>query len=317
MDKKIEVRRLINKEYSSQAICNELEISPYELIEIIKILRKDGYYYFPKTIDNAFVEFSLKKENSDNDLNFRVPNGVFSFVYVADSHVGSIYDMPQRFDTLGEYIECEEINMLVNGGDLIDGPDHKDQSMPRRLHTIEDQVEEFAELYPYICGTNVVVLGDHDLKYKTEQIDETGRTKPVSANKLIRESRPDLKVFSSGSGIIQINNNKFLIAHQANDPRVRDRMTDDMIAITAHSHAYYNNSLYDGNRPIIRIVAPSMSDLPTYNNKMPGFLRFNLTFDDNFLRTIVIENYCFVVTDIIFNGSVTYNMPTTKQRQRK
>lgn len=310
MNKIIEVRRLIDKEYTAHAICDELHISPESLYSAINVLKKDGLFYYPKTILNAEVVFTLKKENSDNDLNFRVSDGDFSFVTISDSHVGSIYDFTPRFESITNFLDENEINMLVNTGDLIDGPDHEDQSLPRRIHTVEGQVDEFAYHYPYICGTNVVILGDHDLKYKTYN--------NISANKLIREERPDLRVYSSGSGIIQINNNKFLFAHDANDSRVKNRITDDLVVVSGHSHAYYNNTLYEPNRPVIRIVCPSISELPTYNNKATGFLRFILTFDSNYLRKIVIENYVFNVNDIYYNGSVTYNMPTTKrQRTRK
>lgn len=309
MNKIIEVRNLIGKEYTARNICNELNISPEELYNVLFALRKDGLYYYPRPDLNAETLFTLKKVNSDDDLKFRVSNGIFSFIVTSDSHVGSIYDLISRFPALKEFINEYEINMLVNNGDLVDGPDHEDQSLPRRLHTIDEQVKEFSRVYPFICGTNIAVLGDHDLKYKN--------SKGVSANKLIREQRPDLKVFSSGSGIVDINNNKFLFAHDASDPRVKGRITDDMIVFSGHSHAYYNNSSYEGNRPIIRIVCPSISDLPTYNYKTPGFLKVNLKFYNNYLETVVIENYVFMINDIYYNGSVTYNMPTTKKQRKR
>ena len=305
-----EVRKLINKEYLTKDICEELRITPEELYSVVEVLKKDGLYYYTKTTLNADTYFSLTKENSDNDLNFRVDNGVFSFVVISDPHVGSIYDNVNRFEMIKEFLETYKINMLVNNGDLVDGPIHEDQSLPRRLQLLEQQVDEFASLYPYMTGTNIVVLGDHDLKYKSK--------KGVTANKMIRDKRPDLRVYSSGSGIVKINNNKFLFAHDANDSRVKGRITDDLIVVSGHSHAYYNNTLYEPNRPLIRIVSPSMSDLPTYNYKVPGFLKFSLNFDSNILYTVVVENYIFMDNDVYYNGSVTYNMPTTKrQRQRK
>ena len=305
-----ELKKLINKEYTVRNMCIELKIDPAELYFLVDQLKKEGLYYYPKTDLDAETKLTLKKENSDADLSFRVSDGEFSFLVISDPHIGSIYDAPHRFKLVNDFLNEHEINMLVNTGDLIDGPVHEDQSLPRRIERLDDQVYEFADLYPYMVGTNVVVLGDHDLKYKNKE--------GISANKLLRGVRPDLRVFSSGSGIININNNKILVAHNTKDPRVIQRITNDMIVISGHSHAYYNNTLYSPNKPIIRIVSPSMSDLPTYNNKVPGFLKFNLSFDANILYTVVIENYVFYNNDTYLNGTTTYNMPTTnRQRSRK
>ena len=38
---------------------------------------------------------------------------------------------------------------------------------------------------------------------------------------------------------------------------------------------------------------------------------------DNYLETVVIENYVFMINDIYYNGSVTYNMPTTKKKKKR
>ena len=299
-----EVLNRLKRESTASKICHDLKLDRFTLFNIIKELHDNNIYYYPKVCSNGDISFSLKKPNADENINLRVNDGEFSFVSISDTHVGSVYDRVDRFDSVGEFIDKNNIKLLVNTGDLIDGPVHFNQSMEKRTPDLESQIEEFISTYPYIDGTNVVVLGDHDLKYKTHD--------GYSINKALKNERLDLKVYSSGAGIVKINNKEILLCHDANDPRIKSRIMDDQILISGHSHMYMNNTRYTSYGASIKVVNPALCNLPMYNHNMPGFLKFNLTYESGILIKVVIENYAFIQNEIYLVGTTNYIVSENK-----
>lgn len=310
MEIKERVQKMIEKGYTVYQMCSELNVYPEDIYNVINRLHIQGLYYVTKPTYNANAIFSLKSDNGDKDTNIDIEDGRFSFVAMSDVHDGSLYDDVERLDLLNDYIEENDINMLVCMGDIVDGPEHKNQSLPRRLNRLEDQINEIVQYYPYTGGTNVVALGDHDLDYKCED----GST----VNKQLRERRTDLKIYSSGSGIIKLNYQPILICHDANDSRVKQRITDDMIVLSGHSHLFYNNSYYTPQGPVLKFVTPSISNLPRYNNNAPGFLQLDFDFQQNYLNNVKVHHYIFMEDNSMLKASETnYNLNVGNSRSRK
>ena len=299
-----EVLNRLRKDNTVSKICHDLRLDRETLFNIIKGFKENNLYFYPKICSNGDIVFSQKKQNSDDSINLRVDDGSFSFVSISDTHIGSIYDAPDRLDVIKEYIDQNEIRLLVNTGDLIDGPIHENQSMEKRMNSLDDQIKEFINRYPYIDGTNVVVLGDHDLKYKTDD--------GYNINKALKNERIDLKVYSSGAGVVKINSKEILLCHDASDTRIKSRITDDQILISGHSHMYMNNSRFTSYGSTIKVVCPSLSNLPMYNHNMPGFLKFSLLYRSGELIKVIIDNYVFVDNKMYYVGPTTYFMNENK-----
>lgn len=281
-----EIINLINTNSSATKICDNLDISYNELFSYINELKNKGIYYYPTYGNNGEIYYTLKKINSDDPIKFKAKNGMFSFIGLSDIHAGSAYDELKRLDIVNNLILTKDIHFIFNSGDNIDGPAHSNQSMPRRIYKLEQQISEFIRLYPQAYDlVTICALGDHDLGVKT--VDNS------TFNKILREQRHDIKVYSSGYGIIQINNKEFLLCHDASDPRIKQRLTDDMILIGGHSHKERSSAYFNGKGLSLRYILPSMSRLPEYNGVFSGFKKFDVIVENNVVTSIYDKTYIF------------------------
>lgn len=304
---KNDVLKLIRKNCKAEDICKKLHIDLRTLSLVVDLLKADGIDLYPKFNAVGELFFGLKKINQDSDVMFTTDENEYSFLVISDIHIGSMFDAPERLKVIRDFANYCDINLILNCGDLVDGPFHEDQSLPRRINNLEDQLVELLEVYPQENGLNTVcVLGDHDLKYKTEYGD--------CVNKTLKKYRPDIKVYSSGSGNIKINGKDILICHDSSDNRIKQRLLDDMFMFAGHSHMYINKAYFNGIDYSLRITAPSVSDLPKYNKVMPGLLKVTMFFQDYDLSKVNIENYNFDSDDkLLFNGVTTYNFNMNRQ----
>lgn len=284
---------LIDNNYSAREICEELSSSSYEslfsyddLFNFVNNLKSNGIYYYPIYGNNGEIFYTKKKINSDDPIKFRATNGLFTFVVLSDIHVGSAYDDLKRLDIISDFILQKDIHFIFNAGDNIDGPAHTNQSMPRRIFNLEKQIEEFLRVYPQAFDlVTICALGDHDLGIKS--YDNS------SFNKILREKRHDIKVYSSGYGIIKVNDREILLCHDSNDSRIKQRLTDDMILIGGHSHIYRNNSYFNGKDMSLRFICPSSSKLPEYNGVASGFLKFDIVVENNIATSLYVDHFIF------------------------
>lgn len=307
------IEKRIKKGYTAEAICYELNITVEELYLNILELRKSGSFYFQNIEENCDITFSKKKETLDSDVVLFIPDGDFSFITLSDPHVGSMYDCIDRFRSIEEFAndDANNIKMIVNNGDNIDGPDHENQSVGRRLPDIASQLNEFVMEYIYFKGPNICILGGPEHDTGNDARTEDG----YNLYRTIKEFRPDIKVFGSATGTIRINNQKIVLCHNINDKNVKAILTDDQWALSGHSHAYYNHSFYTANGPVIRMVAPSVSNLPLHNNKTPGFLKATLKISNYQITQLLVDNYTFegAGAHILYNGQVDYKIPYNKK----
>ena len=302
---KDEIINRIKREYTVASICADLNITLEELYNyVVELRQKDKRYFYAKVCSNAEMMLSSHKQPENETIKITIPNGEFSWVNISDSHVGNIYDQLDRFRSLEDFMYNENIIMLVNNGDSVDGPEHEDQSIERRIPNLDDQLVEFIENYPYIDGFNAVKIGDHDNRDKTSD--------GYNFQSAIKEYRPDIKIYGNATGVFQVNNKEIMLCHDMKDKNIsKAELLDDRIITYGHSHIYYNHSTYANGKPVIRIVVPSISNLPLHNGTTPGFLKFTVTCSSNQIVGMVIDNYTFEGkgSHILHNGSVDYRFP--------
>ena len=313
MEITFEIIKRIQSGCTVENICESLNLTFEEFYLLVQDYNeKNVTRYYSKICHNADIIMSKNQEPLDSDVNLTVPDGIFSLVGISDTHVGNEFDTIDRFKAIADFINEENIKLLVNCGDLVDGPDHDNQHVGRRLPLLENQIEELIINYPFISGANICMLGDHDARGRTED--------GYTVCKALREFRPDLKVFGSDSGIVKINNKEILLCHDLKNPNVRNNIIDDRIVLAGHSHAFYNHTKYTTSYgPAIEVVIPAFCNLPLHNDRTPGFLKIDLTYSNGNLVGVLIHNYTFegAGSHILYNGSVPYSFEVTKKEQSK
>lgn len=305
-----EIIKRIKRHYSARDICADLNMSVEELYNRIEMLKKSNIYYYSKVRTDGLIMFDSYKEPKEADTELSFLNGEYSVLALSDPHVGSLFDSIDRFKSLEDFAGENDIKLSICCGDLVDGPVHDNQSVDRRLPDLESQLDEFINYYPFFDFVNVCILGDHDTDYRT--LDG------LTVYKILKEYRPDIKLYGNKTGIIRINNKEILICHNIKEV-LRSEIADDRIILSGHSHIYYNHTTYGSYGPAIQIVIPSMSNLPLHNGRTPGFLKLTFTFSQGELVGLLVDNYTFEsdTPHILHNGNVAYQFSVKHNENSK
>ena len=304
----------IKNENTLEYLCNKFNATPEQIYKRLRILKLRGINYYPYITEECHILFDDEMEQPNSDTIIKVGTGMFSLVVSSDPHVGSIHDQIDRFKSLQDFIEYNNIHMLLNGGDLTDGPAHIGQSMERRLDDRYDQIDEFIKYYPYIDGANICVLGgpEHDTPSKRET--------DYSIYNAIRRDRPDIKVTGDATATIKVDNKEIILCHNIKDPNARTKLTDDRIILSGHSHYYSNNTVLNGAfGPAIKLVVPSMSNLPIENQNQPGFLKLTFTCNQDQVVVVTIDFYTFEGrgSNILKANTISYQLPYVTENKEK
>lgn len=278
-------------------ICHSEKISLKELYDFVRVTQEKGNGFYPKASVNGEIVFVKERPNDDDPVIVKVKNGEFVFAASSDIHAGSAYDNMKRVEQFCNYFYSQGINNHVNLGDNIDGFPKSFAHLKRTENSIESQIDKVILNFPYVSGINIVVPGDHDDKYKCKD--------GYSISKALKLNRKDIKVFSSGFGILNINGVEFALCHRLDSPFVKERAFDNRIVLYAHSHLS-SNIICVPSLTLPRCGIPSLSDLPVVNHRAPGFKIFQLHFDGSVLVEIIESLYVCFDDQIYLANKETY-----------
>jgi len=286
MSVKDKVAICIKEKMSASNIAKLCSISLQDVFDTVNALGERGVYFYPTYNSDGEIVYTEKKQKLEDPIKLRAKNGMMSFVGISDLHVGNVYDDLKRVDTVFNYIIDNNIHLVINAGDNIDGPSHENQSIPRRICTLEEQIEEFLNVYPLLDDVVTFnVLGDHEKYHKTDD--------NLSFNQIIKKKRHDIKMFSNGSGIITVNNKEILLCHDSSDTHIKNNLTDEQILIAGHSHESRTGVYNNGKDLSLRCILPSLCKLSDYNNVLSGFERIDFEVENGYVKRVYITFYMF------------------------
>ena len=95
-----DVERLINDGCTVNEMCLNLGLRLQSFYDIVKDLRNDNKYYYPKVLENGETILTSVKENDDKPINLKFKDGFFSFIVISDVHDGNKYDNINRLQSI-------------------------------------------------------------------------------------------------------------------------------------------------------------------------------------------------------------------------
>ena len=114
-------------------------------------------------------------------------------VLISDLHLGSLYDCIDLLKEIYDFCLKNNIHIIINAGDLIDGF----MGLPEKRVYGEEQIEYLLKNYPFDPSIlNFITLGNHDEDYflKTHQ----------DISKILKSKRHDLVCLGYGLGKLKI-----------------------------------------------------------------------------------------------------------------
>ena len=285
----------LNEKMSAGEIARLCSMSLQDVFNIINSMADKGIIYYPTYNSDGEIRYTLKKPERNDYIKLTAKNGMISFLGISDLHVGNVYDDLKRIDIVFNYLNKNGIHLILNGGDNIDGPQHENSHIPRRILTSEEQTEEFLSVYPLEDGVvTFTVPGDHETKYVP--IDNKSFVKTVS------KKRHDIKFFNSGSGVIKVNNKEILLCHKASDTTIKNDLSDEQFLVAGHSHEARTGAFYNGSDLSLRIILTSLSKLSDFNNVASGFQRIDFEVEKGTVKRVYTTFYMFKDNYELYRG---------------
>ena len=285
-----DIMELIKQNYSTNEILDIINISREELYKRIMNIRNNGFGVYRNCSVNGDIIYgnvnTISTSNrSKNNLKLEIPEETRSFkaVLISDLHLGGNHERLDLLNNVYDYCAGNNINIILNCGDLIDGLYH---DLNPTLKDAEKLINKLINDYPFDKNIlNLICLGNHDLYF----LDKFG----INLKNLLLNHRHDLYPIGFGNAKIIMKNDAIYMKHKlSNNYAERQISKANPVIFEGHKH-FSEPKIYlveDENR----FCAPTLSNSFIYNSGYPGFyeieFKFNKTGQFSFIN---VKLYCF------------------------
>lgn len=296
---------LINEGKSNREICKILNITSTQLYRYLLELKNSGILIEKKYYSDGSIRYELLKEvfareRIDNYQNSRTliterSENKLRFLAISDLHFGNELERKDLTERAFNYCVREGINIILCGGDLIDGIKGKG----KRISDPKEQIDYFINNYPHDDSIiTIAVVGDHDLSCFTHD--------SLYLPSVCENYRQDIVFGNHENTQINIKNDILMLYHKYKPSLVQQ--TDASLLLFAHSHKYVTNI----KDRVLWVKIPPLSNLL---QQMPSALEFTLSFGRGYIAGVRIRQIYFGFNDYVLNES-TFSLKKTKKFPR-
>lgn len=279
--------QLIKEGKNNREICEIFNISFNQLYDELLKLKTKGVKYSRKYYSDGSIKYNkIKKLNENVNKTIITDNqeNNMKFLLISDLHFGNEFENLGLIDRAYNYCIKNGINIILCGGDFIDGSFSKS---PQKITDLYDQIEYFIKNYPQ--DKNILtfgVAGDHDFS--------TLKRASLDIIEICNNRRHDIIIGGYNNAEINIKNDKIHLFHNILGGRMHSAQAP--IILCGHLHKYMtqqkNNSLY--------ITLPTLSNI---NQQMPSALELDVSFSKGYISSAVIKHLYFGTQDFVLSES--------------
>jgi len=265
----LKIIELIKENKGIKEISSILNMSEKQLFVRIKQIINYGYKLNSMYYYNGDISYNLSKTyKNDNKNNIRIElcEKEFRCIAISDMHIGNKDSDIDLLKKVYEYAANNNINIIFNCGDLIEGVHTTDK---RSIDDIYKQIDYLIKKYPYDKNiNNFMILGNHDF----HSLHYDG----LDLCKKINNSRYDLIPIGFGQGVVNLKEDKLALNHELsliNMPKLDESVK---VVLVGHGHMM-KTKLYDR----LLLCLPSLSYVSPDKTKeiIPGFMDLSISFD--------------------------------------
>ena len=274
---------LIKQNKSVNEICEITNLSNKQLFNIISIIGNSGYlfnkkYYYDGNI--SYNQINSIQDTLNNDIGIITTDDInyLNFILISDLHFGSCFERVDLMYIVYDYAVKNNINLIIIGGDLIDGT----FGCEKKYCDTEKQIKHLLNDYPFDKNIlSFAVLGDHDYS----SLKENGQ----DLSRILKSYRQDIIPLGYQIGEIRVKKDAFFVKHSFindfNDTGIKKTpIISNGLLLKGHTHDKL--SVWStGGATIISL--PPLCDL----NKgiIPSFSQMTMYFNTNRMSNIIIK----------------------------
>ena len=260
---KNKLKYLINKKKTLPEICETLELKDYEVIGLVELMKQDG-----ELLDYVNGEIvKLRKPITENkQIKIPVKNGEVKFLSLSDIHYASKWDNPHLVDYAYELAEKENVDFVVNSGDIFEGDFHN--ARPNHIYEVKahgmEQLDYVVDKYPKSHIPTYYITGNHEATFI--------KTCGADMGKMLEQRRSDLTYLGHDLGDIKLDKTFIRLRHGSGgnayakgyklQKYCETLPTNDIPSIILQGHFHY--SAYFKNRDIHCFNVPSLQGYTPY-----------------------------------------------------
>lgn len=260
---KNKLKYLVNKKKTLLEICETLELKDYEVIGLVELMKQDG-----ELLDYVNGEIvKLRKPITENkQIKIPVKNGEVKFLSLSDIHYASKWDNPHLVDYAYELAEKENVDFVVNSGDIFEGDFHN--ARPNHIYEVKahgmEQLDYVADKYPKSHIPTYYITGNHEATFI--------KTCGADMGKMLEQRRSDLTYLGHDLGDIKLDKTFIRLRHGSGgnayakgyklQKYCETLPTNDIPNIILQGHFHY--SAYFKNRDIHCFNVPSLQGYTPY-----------------------------------------------------
>lgn len=270
---------LIKNNTETNDICQILNISKKQLKNRLVNLQNQGFNIKRKFFYNGHQRYVLSKELPKSAIEIcDIDSSLFRAIAISDLHLGSKFDNLDYLKLAYEYCQTNDIHLIINGGDLIQGT-----LGPRKFTQAEDQIDYLLQNYPFDEHIlNFIALGNHDA--------DLIKTAGLDLYSILNDQRSDLIPLGYKVNELEIGEDKITLAHNS----MELRNVPAKFKIAGHGHRFQFK--VRNNEPTIFL--PTLSD-EIKDGFLPGMVEINLIMDalcfkKGIFRHFIIQNNRFL-----------------------
>ena len=262
-----EIVKKIKEEKTLKEIAKSLNVSMNDVHKIIMQFKNEGLILKKIIYDNGNIRYLIRKWPQRESCMTSVKlcdSSTFSAMLISDLHFGNSLESIEYLDEIYDYCKSYGINIIINGGDLIDVTFNK---VIQLIDDPEKQLDYVIKNYPYDKNIlNLICLGNHDFSLYKSGID---------MKKALEVSRYDLIPFGFGLGILNFGNDQIFIRHNINEYNFEPIC--GKLVLEGHKHKMAFTNIDSG----FLVNIPTLSNLTLGKHELPGAVRMDLFFDHN------------------------------------
>ncbi len=287
--------QLIKEGKNNREICENLNINSHQLYEELLKLKNRGLNHSRKYYSDGSIKYKniatmqdLKnyKSNCQNKtiITDNKENNM-KILLISDLHFGNELERLDLINRAYNYCIKNGINIILCGGDLIDGAYTKGT---QKISDLYQQIDYFIKNYPYDKSIlTFSVAGDHDISaFNTASLDII---------EICNNFRHDIVIGGYNNTLINIKNDKIHLYHHIETGTIRQIYAP--IILHGHSHKYSTEI----KNSALNITLPTLSGI---NQPMPSALELDINFNKGYIANSVIKHIYFGEQDIILSESI-------------
>lgn len=290
--------QLLRAGKNNREICEVLNISSDQLYDELLKLKNRGIRHSRKYYSDGSIKYSnvstmqdLKNymdANQDRTIITDSKENSMKFLLISDLHFGNELERIDLIDCAYNYCIKNGINIILYGGDLIDGAFTRGS---QKISDLYEQIECFIKHYPQDKSIlTFSVAGDHDISaFNTASLDII---------EMCNNFRHDIVIGGYNNTGINLKNDQIHLYHHIEAGVMRQ--TTAPIILHGHSHKYSTEM----KKNSLNITIPTLSNI---NQPMPTALELDVYFSKGYIANSVIKHLYFGEQDIVL-GESTFDL---------